>query len=528
MKSNTKSKIIILFILGIIFGLTPFNFTNTNFSAGNNGSSSEYCDEIYSDSINLKISAISGKIHINNNWSAAKIALNFTGNGTYSEPYIIEDWVIDANNTGSGILIENSNVYFRIENCTVYNSIGYKNAGIKLDNITNSQLVNNNCSSNYNGIYVHNSKNNTVSGNTVEINAEYGIILYDSDKNTVSGNDVSNNLYGIDLYDSDNNTVSGNSADINNIYGIHLSHSNYNNASGNTAIYNGVIGIYLYNSHNNSLSGNTANNNLYGINIISSHNNSLSGNNANDNLYGISFSSSYNNPLSGNNANDNDKYGIYLSDSDYNIVSGNNANGNDDGIYLSDSDYNTVSGNSANGNDDGINLYYSDYNTVSGNIVNNNDDGINLYHSDYNDIIENNASHNSNGIFLRYSDNNIVSENNLIYNYECWREYNCEGNVFENNDCEDRSYPSGYIGPYLLSILIGVTTFIGIVILIRGLNNRGFFLKRKYRGLKYVPNKPLQQAPQRTINRTNFCKNCGTPVITKEDLFCSNCGQNLK
>ena len=60
--------------------------------------------------------------------------------------------VIDAGGSVSGILIENSNVYFTIENCTAYNSgPGLYNAGIKLSNAINGQLINNDCSTN-NGV----------------------------------------------------------------------------------------------------------------------------------------------------------------------------------------------------------------------------------------------------------------------------------------------------------------------------------------------------------------------------------------
>ena len=89
------------------------------------------------------------KIVINNgngstyNWSVAKADGICTGNGTYSEPYIIEDLVIDAGGSGSCISIENSDVYFIIENCTLYNSGGYYTAGIKLSYVDNSQLINN-------------------------------------------------------------------------------------------------------------------------------------------------------------------------------------------------------------------------------------------------------------------------------------------------------------------------------------------------------------------------------------------------
>ena len=532
MKLHAKSNIIILIFLGIIFSLSPFFITAANFSIRNMESSSEISDEIKYDNLNLKISAISGKIHINNNWSAAKFAGICTGNGTFSEPYVIEDWVIDANNIESGILIENSDVYFIIENCTVYNSGYFPDAGIKLNNITNSHLINNDCSSNYNGIYLYNSKNITISGNTVNNNAEYGINLYHSNNNTVLGNIANNNFYGIDLYHSNNNTISGNDADLNNIYGLYLSYSNNNTVSGNNANYNKVYGIHLYNNTINNILGNTADHNLYGISLTSSYYNIISGNIANLNHdNGLDLSDSDNNTISGNTAFNNDNIGIKLSDSDNNTVSGNTADQNLWGIHLNNSDNNSISGNIADDNYwDGISVGYSSFNVITGNSVNYNGDGIQLHYSDYNYIIGNNASNQlDTGIYLLYSDNNLVSGNNLNFNDRCWREINCDGNFFENNDCEDRSYPPGYFNPpYLLSILIGVTTFIGIVILIRYLNNRGFFLKRKYRGLKYVPNKPLQQAPQGTINRTNFCANCGAPVITKEDLFCSNCGQNLK
>ncbi|MFX0142160.1 MAG: hypothetical protein ACFFDN_51455 [Candidatus Hodarchaeota archaeon] len=51
--------------------------------------------------------AVSGKIHIDNNWTAAKSAGICTGNGTYSEPYVIDDFIIDGGGSGSCILIEN-------------------------------------------------------------------------------------------------------------------------------------------------------------------------------------------------------------------------------------------------------------------------------------------------------------------------------------------------------------------------------------------------------------------------------------
>ncbi|HEC37011.1 hypothetical protein LCGC14_1428130 [marine sediment metagenome] len=154
MKSIPKAKIIILITLGILIALTPLITVNQ-------GLITDTKDAINLDTKNLKISAVSGKIHIKSkslldDWTDAKNAGIVTGNGTYSEPYIIEDLVIDAGGSGSGILIEFSfDVYFKIENCTVYNSKGiseapgYLEAGINLFYVSNGSLINNNVSNNY-------------------------------------------------------------------------------------------------------------------------------------------------------------------------------------------------------------------------------------------------------------------------------------------------------------------------------------------------------------------------------------------
>jgi len=110
MKSNANSKIIILITLGIIFALSPIINNNFNFNGGN-------IVDFPLDNKNLKISEVSGKIRINDanptmNWSVAKKDGICTGNGTYSDPYIIEDLVINGGGSGDCILIQNSDVYF--------------------------------------------------------------------------------------------------------------------------------------------------------------------------------------------------------------------------------------------------------------------------------------------------------------------------------------------------------------------------------------------------------------------------------
>jgi parallel beta-helix repeat protein len=506
MKSSPKSKIIILIALGIVFALLPIITSNLFIDAGNNKTSLEYDDDINLDNKNLKILATSGRIHIINNsgWVAFKNDGNCTGEGTYSEPYVIEDLVIDGGGSGSCILIENSDVYFKIENCTVYSSgVSFFYAGIRLLNVNNSLIITNNCSSNNNGIYLNNSNNNTVSGNTANDNY-YGIRIGDSNNNTILGNimnecglylsgnlemlnsliiDTTNLVNGKPLYyylneinlGPNNFTnagqvilVSCTDSLISNLNtskcstGISLHYCNNNNISGNTA-NNNSRGIYLYNSNNNTVSGNTANDNYYGIYLYNSNNNTVSGNTVYNNFWeGIYLQHSDYNTILGNTANYN-YYGILLSESYSNTISGNTANGNYYGIRIHISILNTISGNTANNNTYGICLKHSHSNTISGNTANNNTYGICLQHSCFNTISENTANNNSRGIYLYYSNNNIISKNTLLGNDECIVEDNCEGNIFENDDCGEEFPFELFI--IVISIISGGALSVAIILI---------------------------------------------------------------
>jgi nitrous oxidase accessory protein NosD len=126
----------------------------------------------------LNLSEISGKIHINNNWSAAKTAGICTGNGTSTDPYLIKDLEIDGGGVGSCILIENANDYFMILNCSLTNSEDdflMEEAGIKLVNSRNGQLINNTFSNpGGTGIFIHLSNDTTLIGNSLNTNLEAG------------------------------------------------------------------------------------------------------------------------------------------------------------------------------------------------------------------------------------------------------------------------------------------------------------------------------------------------------------------
>jgi len=201
-----------------------------------------------------------------------------SGNGTASNPYVISGWNISAA-SASGIQIQNTNAYFEVRDCHVYNgSLGIPtpNDGIDLYNCANGTLSNNNCSNNVGGIYLYDSSNNTLVNNTCNSNGVYGIVLdLSSNYNTLNNNNCSNNDYGIFLWSSSSNTISSNTCS-NNRYGITISASSSNNLTDNTCNLNTQNGIRLSTSSNNVISWNeVCNNTLQGVNITSGSNNRI-------------------------------------------------------------------------------------------------------------------------------------------------------------------------------------------------------------------------------------------------------------
>ena len=76
------------------------------------------------------------------------------GSGTSSDPYIIENWDIDAS-TADGIEMWNVDAYFIIRNCNLHD--GYDYRGIHLFFCINGILDNNTCSNNYYGMLLESS-----------------------------------------------------------------------------------------------------------------------------------------------------------------------------------------------------------------------------------------------------------------------------------------------------------------------------------------------------------------------------------
>ena len=168
------------------------------------------------------------------------------GDGTY----YIQNLTVE-NCAGRGINIENTNVHFVINDCTVLNC---KEHGMDLEHLTNGKIEN--CVAKDNqlkGIRVVNSSYVDIIDNLVQNNSEYGIDVYPEDMPevdceyiTIKNNTVEKeNLYGIELIGS-NCTVCDNLIQNSTQQGIRVL-GNYSKIYNNTIRYSSDYGIYMDN-----------------------------------------------------------------------------------------------------------------------------------------------------------------------------------------------------------------------------------------------------------------------------------------
>ncbi len=407
-KFNKKIKnisILGLFLLSSLF-LTSFPIENDVTGL----------DQEISKGIDLKTSGFWSNftyIHVKNNWTDFPI---IDGDGSWTNPYTIENMTIDATTspTGSGILIEDSkDVYFKIKNCTISNwGLTNEDGGIKLLNSSNGLIENNTCSgSSYSGIVLmgnigntKSSNNNTIIGNTVNNNGNRGIFLeYYCANNTIVDNDINGNTaYGIDLWQFCSNNLITNNDISGNGRGINVQElSNMNTMEYNRLEKNG-FGIYLIDNCddndliNNTIFDSTAN----GIYLVT---------NCELNLIVRNY-------LVTNGWN-----GIELDSCDYNTLADNiiNANG-ENGIELAQlCDFNNIKNNTLRSNGDA----YPEGGIIAWNNCHNNNFTLNVIESNW--YI---------GIHIGLSDGNLFN-NNTIKNHEVGLRFysSCDSNVIVNN-----------------------------------------------------------------------------------------------
>jgi len=193
-------------------------------------------------------------------WNFASTRTWCSGSGTKDNTYIIKDITVDAKYLNSSILIENSDKYFKIENCTLHNSKSWPDAGIKLLNTKEGTLFNNTISNNegHGIILTSNSENNEIIENKV-CNNTNGLYMSNSKFNTFTNNEFYNNSRGITLYGTNlNNTIQENEIYNNTDHGILVQSYCENNTITNNEIKDSPIGLeFDMNCDNNFIIGNT-------------------------------------------------------------------------------------------------------------------------------------------------------------------------------------------------------------------------------------------------------------------------------
>jgi parallel beta-helix repeat protein len=250
-----------------------------------------------------------------------------------------------------GILVENSNLLGTVEpevnilmNNIITTNIGDTNSrGIRLSNANKTNIIGNNISNSYWGIYFLSS------GDTVINNWDYS--------NTISGN-----------------TVTGNAG------GIWLASSTYNNVEGNNVTGQSAAGIYLSAhlnnplapSTNNTLTGNISSSNRDGINLNIANDNTITGNTCSNNQFGIKLTNSSDNTLTDNTVSGNTEYGIWIDPSNNNIFTFNDISNNEHGLYFENSSFNEVYNNNFVDNT----TYHAYVTGGSGNVFNSTDPAV--------------------------------------------------------------------------------------------------------------------------------------------------------
>jgi len=377
-------------------------------------------------------------INGNNNFNATASLEGWSGDGSLSDPYVIED--LDINGTGSGACIEirNTNVYFHINNCILRSA----NYGILLGNVSNGIITFNVIHNNfYDGIWlVSSASKNIIKNNTIYSNDEFGVTLSSADNNVIENNSIENGLCF--LY-SQGNTIHNN--DIKS-KGLELwgdTIEEYSQAECSNNRINDKPIVLLKDKISGTISSDAgqvilvnctfvevANCSLSNLSIglllaFSSFINIYNNNITNNFVFGIHSDHSFNNTFTNNNIQKNiQEYlyghatGINLENSNNNSFLNNNIVQNDVGIFSSYCSFNYYSYNNISHNfGSGIKISH-DNNTLSHNFINNNgDEGIYLSRSSYN-LIKNNEILNNDvaGIYLRSSPNNTVVDNNLTNN----------------------------------------------------------------------------------------------------------------
>ena len=388
-------------------------------------------------------------ISIDNNWTATNTTYDWcNGAGSINDPYIIENITIDAQGSRSGILIENTDDYFIIRNCTIHDvpswnfvTEGY-DAGIKLYNTDNGRIYNNTIyDTEYASIYLDSADNNTIYENILYQNDLWGIDNHRCNYNRIINNTVSANFVDIGFYSCENMTLRDNQMQLSGFYfratslleadSHYIPLSNVLNGKMlyyyknldylSSADFQNPAQIILVNCHNSSISDIEFNHAYRPIDLHYSNNNTIQNCNfTSNNADSLQLIYSEDNIIQNNRFGDGDS--VVINDhSSYNIVRNNEFLSSGNSIEVMDySSFNQIYDNVIDGGHRGVFLvYYATSNMVFGNNISNLGlYGVYLYrYSSLNHIYDNTITDcDRDGIRVENSASNVIRENRIVSN----------------------------------------------------------------------------------------------------------------
>jgi parallel beta-helix repeat protein len=309
---------------------------------------------------------------------------------------------------GRGTLITIPNAVNANLNLVTNTTTGGAGTGITVRDMQFDGNLANQTTGNYAAIYMNGV------GSTTALTSVQGAKLTNLWIMNFEGSTYSNGSYGgggINLNSSFNNTISNNSITVNansGSTGIFLTGSSSNTFT-NNIVQGPFTCVYMTTSANNTFTGNTFQNCAdYGVNMFGTGaNNTFAGNTFADVNYGISLvgtgTSSSHTVVTGNNFVDNNNftdYFVYIYGDSNVTVTGNsliyNGANAQYGIVLDTTSSSTVSGNTIEKTFIGVALWDSNSNIVQGNTITNNG-----------------SSTNNNAIDLSNADSNTITNNSI-------------------------------------------------------------------------------------------------------------------
>ena len=249
MKKSSLSLFIIVFLLSIgLFFSAQWNILIDNGSTEDTSHYSILSELTYHD-----------PIVINSDSDFAN--QGFPGNGSRSNPYLIED--LNITEGQNGIFVSDTRVHFVIRGCHIAgsDSVEFDNVtngrvekcvlvqgwGVRLSSSPNCVVSHCNISSVTDGMRITSSANLTISGNSISNFSQYGITASSIPNSIVDGNSVSTieqqNHEAIYITSSRNLTIRGNKVFNNPYIGIKLSTSDDSNILEN--IFDSNVGYGL-------------------------------------------------------------------------------------------------------------------------------------------------------------------------------------------------------------------------------------------------------------------------------------------